>query len=754
MDETQKEYDNFRSVRGESLSDHITRFMNLLIKMKKAGIPVTNRAKIKRLLDSLPKEWSIRCMKIKDDFIRYPTTLTDVVDALKSLEMEVNQIDVTLKASPTTPTNMSFPSPITVGSSSFVSARILNNLPASSAKTSLSEKEMVEIANATTDSGKKVTEEDDKVKQIEKADAGFSEAGRKNEEKTPFEAQHAESSKEKEEKDLVNNIPHSFKVKLCTSACVDVVAHYKSLNLEFERQKDKALKFNKELKQNEATYQRKLNSTLAEMQTLKEFVFRKDFIINDLTDRLEKALNEKNKLQIIIDKWNVSQKAFTDIKNCQRPTYVKDGIGYKDRQGNERKLFFPPHSKNYVPMPTPHPDNDLIDKNDLIAQNINCENDKISNVSESSEEVIEREEDVCDEDCGGTKIGIGYSGDSYTTVNWFAWNCEKSNKTLKCVDLKSAFCDEQVVCEPPVFVPELKQNRFGKFLTEEIPEFVPSHIGTSESEKELNEESSSEDSSTTTSEGGEGSSSDSETSVTDAGRKVENLEPSGVQEPTTPNNSASLVNQDPLEKYFQIDDCTSSDDESKTNECLGESKFKRSSEVVEHHVCEHAESSSKQSPPLVASHGTSKSQKPFKACFRCGKEGHVLKQCPERHDPDGKDNQYCFSGSKGKNHKSLKDRMKNFQSRSPHVKPVSHDSKMKRTNTSKPQSFPPGFRHKIISNFKSFTNKIFKPTQVWRVKPMVVKEINEGKDLAYQEVYYFDERGQPKTTMAWVPLSN
>ncbi|XP_035840360.1 nucleolar transcription factor 1-like [Helianthus annuus] len=128
------------------------------------------------------------------------------------------------------------------------------------------------------------------------------------------------SSKEKADKDLVNSIPRNFKVKLCTPACVDVVAHYKSLNLEFERQKDKALKFNKELKQNEAAYQRKLNSTLAEMQTLKEFVFRKDFIINDLTDRLEKALNENNKLQIIIDKWNVSQKAFTDIKNCQRPT--------------------------------------------------------------------------------------------------------------------------------------------------------------------------------------------------------------------------------------------------------------------------------------------------------------------------------------------------------------------------------------------------------------------------------------------------
>ncbi|MFS7946537.1 putative transcription factor interactor and regulator CCHC(Zn) family [Helianthus anomalus] len=130
-------------------------------------------------------------------------------------------------------------------------------------------------------------------------------------------AMKTESSKEKAEKDLVNSIPHEFKVKLCSQSCVNVVEHYKSLNLEIVRDEEKVLKFNKELKENEAAYPRKLNFTLAETQTLKEFVLRKDFIINDLTERLEKSLNKNNKLQIIIDKWNVSQKAFTDIKKCQ-----------------------------------------------------------------------------------------------------------------------------------------------------------------------------------------------------------------------------------------------------------------------------------------------------------------------------------------------------------------------------------------------------------------------------------------------------
>ncbi|MFS8002887.1 hypothetical protein Hanom_Chr13g01207351 [Helianthus anomalus] len=229
----------------------------------------------------------------------------------------------------------------------------------------------------------KKTEEAEKPKQKEQVQK---EAGGVKEEKAkaPAATMKTESTKEKNDMDLVNNIPYEFKVKLCSESCVNVVAHYKSLNLELIRDKERVLQFNKELKENEAAYHRKLNSTLAKMQTLKEFVFRKDFIINDLTERLEKSLNENNKLQIIIDKLNANKKALVDIKNCQRPTCVKDGIDYKDKLGNERKLFFPLHSKNYVPTPTPHPDNDLIDEKDLIAQINSFENETTTNISESN----------------------------------------------------------------------------------------------------------------------------------------------------------------------------------------------------------------------------------------------------------------------------------------------------------------------------------------------------------------------------------
>ncbi|XP_035837213.1 uncharacterized protein LOC118485078 [Helianthus annuus] len=525
-DMVQKQYDMFCGVRGESLSDHISRFLNMMTKMKKAGNPVTNRAAIKKLLDSLPKEWSLQCMMNKKDFLNNPNhvTLSDLINTLRAFEMDVNKREmniaggITPQASDLIYANASAsaskaPQPgektITVGDTqalkvstekvaffnmflssdkalisgelkkemfiaedmyqmAMITLRLnkfqdktgkrlglgkagfdksklrcyncknlghfkrdcpllkegntestaavkqitveenKNNVSPSTPKALVVEdydwseeiaeaKEQVNkalMAKISSESSSKQTAgipkgdnvadkglksiltsmEPEKEKKSEKADEHVSEEAsdqKKGKEKVPVAAMKTESSKEKAHKDLVNSIPHGFKVKLCTAACVDVVAHYKSLNLEFERQKDKALKFNNELKQNDAAYQRK-----------------KDFIINDLTDRLEKALNEKNKLQIIIDKWNVSQKAFTDIKNCQRPTYVKDGVGYKDRKGNERKLFFPPHSKNYVPMPTPHPENNLIDEKASVKQNDFCESERTANFSKSNTDPI------------------------------------------------------------------------------------------------------------------------------------------------------------------------------------------------------------------------------------------------------------------------------------------------------------------------------------------------------------------------------
>ncbi|KAJ0570544.1 hypothetical protein HanHA300_Chr05g0179231 [Helianthus annuus] len=65
----------------------------MMTKMKKAGNPVTNRAAIKKLLDSLPKEWSLQFMMIKKDFLNNPNpvTLSDLINTLRAFEMDVNK---------------------------------------------------------------------------------------------------------------------------------------------------------------------------------------------------------------------------------------------------------------------------------------------------------------------------------------------------------------------------------------------------------------------------------------------------------------------------------------------------------------------------------------------------------------------------------------------------------------------------------------------------------------------------------------
>ncbi|MFS8027763.1 hypothetical protein Hanom_Chr16g01502511 [Helianthus anomalus] len=95
-DMVQKQYDMFCGIHGENLSDHISRFLNMMTKMKKAGNPITNRAAIKKLLDSLPKEWSLQCMMIKKDFLNNPNpvTLSDLINTSRAFEMDANKCEM------------------------------------------------------------------------------------------------------------------------------------------------------------------------------------------------------------------------------------------------------------------------------------------------------------------------------------------------------------------------------------------------------------------------------------------------------------------------------------------------------------------------------------------------------------------------------------------------------------------------------------------------------------------------------------
>ncbi|XP_035838906.1 uncharacterized protein LOC118486518 [Helianthus annuus] len=255
---------------------------------------------------------------------------------------------------------------------------------------------------------------------------------KKGKEKVPAAAMKTESSKEKADKDLVNSIPHSFKVKLCSPACVDVVAHYKSLNLEFERQKDKALKFNNELKQNEAAYQRKMD------------------------------------------------------------------------------------------------------------------------------------------DCNGGVPKFKSSDDCKGHATTFETR-DREHFVSECHDLNSAFYDDRIVCESPVFVPELKKNSFGNFLTEEIPEFIPSRTGMTDSEKSVTKDHCNGDSSITASEDKQKSESSNEDQTTDG----ESLEFLSKETPKT--SSEDQITNDESSKCSSTEDqdSESSSGDQRYNDSSYENKLQK-----------------------------------------------------------------------------------------------------------------------------------------------------------------------------------
>ncbi|KAI3819668.1 hypothetical protein L1987_13514 [Smallanthus sonchifolius] len=139
-----------------------------------------------------------------------------------------------------------------------------------------------------------------------------------------------------------------------------MIVHYHTLNKLIIREKDDALAILNQIKQSEVTLKVSLNKANQETQTFKEFFYRKEFFITDLTEKLTSSRNESVKLQIIIDKWNVNKKTQNTMLDCQNsPGFVKKGVGYLDSNDFERKLFRPPTHGHYDPIPSPHPKIDL-----------------------------------------------------------------------------------------------------------------------------------------------------------------------------------------------------------------------------------------------------------------------------------------------------------------------------------------------------------------------------------------------------------
>ncbi|KAJ0457287.1 putative transcription factor interactor and regulator CCHC(Zn) family [Helianthus annuus] len=146
-------------------------------------------------------------------------------------------------------------------------------------------------------------------------------------------------------------------------------------------------------------------------------------------------------------------------------------------------------------------------------------------------------------------------------------------------------------------------------------------------------------------------------------------------------------------------------------------------------------------------------------CFNCGITGHIARNCTNRpYVPYYMQNQRVTP--KGNYHSkpmkvSSPKAMKNVN---PTVKPSDGDwnaAKAKRKQALKPTKISKNNKVDKPNVLPKASKKLEKPKQIWRAKQKAATSpILETKgDLCLKEVSYFDASGNPRTTMAWVPMS-
>ncbi|KAI3821802.1 hypothetical protein L1987_09375 [Smallanthus sonchifolius] len=87
--------------------------MEISSKLKQAGVVIKNSDLIKKLLDSLPHDRSIQCMLIKRQYVNEASTLSDIINTLKSFEMDIEKRKMNQSGYTKTmaPTNAAFVAP-------------------------------------------------------------------------------------------------------------------------------------------------------------------------------------------------------------------------------------------------------------------------------------------------------------------------------------------------------------------------------------------------------------------------------------------------------------------------------------------------------------------------------------------------------------------------------------------------------------------------------------------------------------------
>ncbi|KAI3821405.1 hypothetical protein L1987_08972 [Smallanthus sonchifolius] len=147
-----------------------------------------------------------------------------------------------------------------------------------------------------------------------------------------------------------NEVNSKNKFDICSSLCVDRMQNYHAANTFLIVENDKLKRVNKELKQQEVNFTRKIKALLKDNVTFKEYLDKKDVLIKDLSEKLIKSETDLIKERVIVSKWKMQQNVFDECVSKQRTVYIKDELGYN-------KI---PQPENFVPFPEPHESNKLM----------------------------------------------------------------------------------------------------------------------------------------------------------------------------------------------------------------------------------------------------------------------------------------------------------------------------------------------------------------------------------------------------------
>ncbi|XP_035842149.1 uncharacterized protein LOC118488852 [Helianthus annuus] len=500
-DMVQKQYDMFCGVRGESLSDHISRFLNMMTKMKKAGNPVTNRAAIKKLLDSLPKEWSLQCMMIKKDFLNNPNpvTLSDLINTLRAFEMDVNKREMNTagyQPKSTQPSaglkNVAFLA--SGGITPQASDLIYANASASASKAP----QLVE---------KTITVDTQALKVSTENVALF------NTFLSSYEA--LMSGELKKEMFTAEDMYQKFQDKTCKRLGLGKAGFDKSKlrcynckNLgHFKRDCPLLKEGNSETTPAVKQITVEENKNNASPSTPKALVVE-DY---DWGEEITEAKEQVNKALMAKISGESSARQF-EKQTAGIPT--GDNAADKGLKSILTSVETCDQAEKHVAKETSEKGKDKVQAAAMKA--------------DSSKE-------KADKDLGHVP--------TFET-------CDREPYVSDCHDLNYACCDDKVACESPVFVPELKRNSFGKFLTKEIPEFIPSRTGMTELERSVTENQDNEDSSVTTTEDEQTSESSTEDQPTsDESFECSSYEASEEQSSSEDNTSESLLDSDSDEEH-------------------------------------------------------------------------------------------------------------------------------------------------------------------------------------------------------------